>query len=146
MRRMSGIEEGEEGLPRKIEVSNLDILSRTVHVMDHLCASVCTQAHLTNNHDTVPTWNSKLYPHNKFEGWRKRKREERRRTNKAVRDRCEQNNIEWHERHARMVLINPIHPIHEQVSNIPVAGNHYGLTVTEAALLGKCLIQKKKLI
>ena len=58
--------------------------------------------------------------------------------NKATREREEQANERWHAAEGRVVLDKPIHTVEEHIrGGTQLSGNYYGLTLNEAALLGK---------
>ena len=58
--------------------------------------------------------------------------------NKATREREEQANENWHAAEGRVVLSKPIHTVEEHIrGGTQLSGNYYGLTLNEAALLGK---------
>ncbi|CBY11032.1 unnamed protein product [Oikopleura dioica] len=74
---------------------------------------------------------------------KKQQKKERRLINKAVRERAVRANEEWHTRHGRVVLSVPIYTAMEHVTGyVPRSGNHYGLTLEEAARLERKSVLK----
>ena len=70
--------------------------------------------------------------------------QQRKMINKEVRKRAEEANEDWHMRHARVVLTRPIFTVEEHIrGGTPLSGNHYGLQIQEAVLLGKHFYKRK---
>jgi len=75
---------------------------------------------------------------------RKEQLQQRKMVNKEIRKRAEEANEDWHMRHGRVVLTRPIFTVEEHIrGGTPLSGNHYGLQLHEAVLLGKLPLLKK---